>query len=180
VRRALLIVLTLATLPAACGGEDEAPAPSTTTVSAATTSTSTSSTTTTPEPPAPAPGPGEGGGAESESLQPGSGAGAASAVIAAAAVLTREGTPEQACGSFVTDAFIRTSYGGEENCIAARRDEALARSISVGPGDDKDSTRIVVVPKGGPYDGVRVEVDLLEEDRGFRVDRLVADVPAGP
>jgi len=174
VRRALLFMLTLATLPAACGGEDEVPAPSTTAVSTPTTPTSA----TTPEPPAP--GPSQGGGAESEPLQPGSGPGAASAVIAAAAVLTREGTPEQACGSFVTDAFIRTSYGGEENCIAARRDEALARSISVGPGDDEDSTRIVVVPKGGPYDGVRVEVDLLEEDRGFRVDRLVADVPAGP
>ncbi|HEY8000892.1 MAG TPA: hypothetical protein VID76_03075 [Solirubrobacterales bacterium] len=177
-RRALTIAVALVPLVAAlavgCGGGDESAAPSTLTVSTAPTSTAT---TTTAEPAPDAEG---AGGTASEQPQPGSGSGAPNAVIAAAAVLTRGGTPQQACGTFVTEAFISTAYGGEENCVAARRPEALARSILVGPEGDASSTTITVVPDGGPYDGVKVAVDLVEEDGGFRVDGLDANVPAGP
>jgi hypothetical protein len=94
-------------------------------------------------------------------------------------VLTRKGTAQQACGDFVTEEFVRTAYGGEQNCIASRRPAGLAREILVSGGDE-DSTRLVVVPEGGTYDGVEVEVRLIEEKGSFRVDRLEADVPAGP
>jgi hypothetical protein len=182
-RRHLVTLVALALTLAACGEEGE-------------------STTTGPgenagtQPPDSAPGDGgtvaggdqgEAGEAasgddatEQAEPQPGTGIGAANALIAAAAVLTRAGTPEQACGSFVTESFIRSSYGGEQNCVAARRPEALARSIVLGPGDDESSTNLIVVPKGGPYDGAKVDVALVEDDDGFRVDRLTADIPAGP
>jgi hypothetical protein len=179
VPRALTIAaaLVLASLAVGCGGGDEATAPGTITVS---TSVPASSTTTSTATTTAAPDAGGAVGSGTEQPQPGSGSGAPNAAIAAAAVLTVGGTPQQACGTFVTEAFIRTAYGGEENCIAARRPEALARSILVGPDGDANSTRITVVPDGGPYDGVKVVVDLVEEDGGFRVDGLDANVPAGP
>ena len=183
-RRRLVTLVALALTLAACGDEGE-------------------STTTAPgenagtQPPDSAPGDGRtvAGGHEGEAAgdgasgddateqaepQPGTGTGAANALIAAAAVLTRAGSPEQACGSFVTESFILSSYGGEQNCVAARRPEALARAIVFGPGADEASTNLVVVPKGGPYDGAKVEVGLVEDDDGFRVDRLTANIPAGP
>jgi hypothetical protein len=94
-------------------------------------------------------------------------------------VLTSQGTPEQACGSFVTENFIAASYGGEANCIAARAGQALASAIGVQSGDDT-STHLVVIPSGGPYGAARVSVDLVEEGGRFRVDMLDAHVPAGP
>ena len=112
--------------------------------------------------------------------RPGTGTGAANSLIAAGAVLTAGGTPAQACGRYVTKAFVKTAYGGEENCLAARRKRALAQSIVVGPGTNEKGTHIAVVPRGGPYDGHKVEVDLVEEGGAFRVDALEAHVPAGP
>jgi hypothetical protein len=157
-----------------CGGDESTSTSTVTEVAPSTTSTTTGTQTTTTQSSATT--------EQTESTtgpQPGSGAGAANAVIAAAAVLTTGGTTQQACGSYVTERFIHDSYGGEANCIAARRKSALARSILVG-GEDETSTRIVVEARGGPYDGVKITVDLVEEDGGYRVDALKAHVPAGP
>ena len=90
------------------------------------------------------------------------------------------GSPEQACGSYVTEGFIQDSYGGEENCIAARNGVALADTIEIDADGGDSTTHLVVVPTGGPYDGAKVEVDLVREDDGYRVDALDAHVPAGP
>jgi hypothetical protein len=170
-----LAPLLALTLVAGCGGSDDPPEPTTVSVTAPATTASTAATSTTSETTLPT----EPDGGNGSTPRPGSGEGAANAVVAAAAVLTTDGTPDQACGSYVTENFIETSYGGEQNCIAAREGAALARSISVGPGDDELSTHIVVVPTGGPYDGAKVEVELVEDD-GYRVDALDAHVPAGP
>jgi hypothetical protein len=170
VRLLLAVPLLVGALATGCGSDDDGAAATTVTVA---TGTETTPATTTDEPEA-------GGGSGAPPPQPGAGAGAQSPLAAAEAVLTTDGTVEQACGSLVTEAFIRTSYGGEQNCIAARRGEALARSIAVAPGSEETSGHLVVVPDGGPYDGHKVEVDLVEEDGTFRVDRLLAHVPAGP
>jgi hypothetical protein len=172
----LAAVAIAVTLAAGCGDDE---ADSATTEPATTAATTTEPATTTEAEPAPGAGGDEKAG-EVERPQPGLGVTAPSPGIAAEAVLTRAGTAEQACGGFVTARFIRTAYGGEANCIAARRPSALAASITTVPGSDRSSTRIVVVPNGGPYDGAEVEVILVEQDGGFRVDGLRADVPAGP
>jgi hypothetical protein len=154
---------------ASCGGGDST---STVTVSVVTQPTATITTQSTP--------PRSTTTTSATTPEPGTGSGAANALMAAAAVLTDGGTTKQACGSYVTERFIETSYGGEANCVAARKHVALARSIVVGPRDDAHSTRFVVVPKGGPYDGAKVTVDLVEQDGAYRVDALKAHVPAGP
>jgi hypothetical protein len=96
------------------------------------------------------------------------------------AVLTREGTDEQACGTYVTEGFIQTAYGGSENCTASRDPQALANGLSLPTAIGKGTTHLVVIPDGGPYDGAKVEVDLVRDGDTYRVDALEAHVPAGP
>jgi hypothetical protein len=160
----MLIVLTLALgYLVGCGGSDDT-STQTISVTTPTASTSTSTTSTAGGDTAPA-GPGDGAGAPIE---------------AAAGVLTTHATPEQACGSFVTEQFIETAYGGKENCIAARKDQPLASKIAVDQSSEQTTSRLVVIPDGGPYDGAKVVVDIVQDGSSYRVDGLKADVPAGP
>ncbi len=167
------IVLTAALAAAlalgGCGGDEPEPpeTPPTLTAPEATTQ-SGGSTTTQPDPDAPAENDEGTGGS-----QP---APAASAEDAIRAVLTTEGDAEQACTAFVTEEFVATAYGGRANCVAARRPSALAGSLRI---SDEGGGTYTVIPSGGPYDGVEVEVEVVESD-GYRVSSLVADVPPGP
>jgi hypothetical protein len=160
VRRAILGV-ACAALIAGCGdGGETTTVASTQTTSTTTTSTEPSTTTASTTPPEPG--------------------GAADSVAAVTAVLTSEGTAEQACGTYVTENFIQTAYGGKENCIASRDPKALAEGLSLPTGIEKNATHLVVIPVGGPYDGAKVEVDLVREGDTYRVEALEAHVPAGP
>jgi len=164
--KALVVAGLCAVLLAGCGDDgDETPTgePATAAVDA---TTATSSTTIPPEEStttatAPEPEP----------------AGATDPVTAATAVLTASGTPEQACDLYVTPNFIETAYGGRENCIESRRGE-LAEGLRTTVA--KDNTRLVAIPKGGPYDGVEIEIVLVRDGDTYRVDALEADIPAGP
>jgi hypothetical protein len=96
-------------------------------------------------------------------------------------VLTRATTPADICDTRVTEDYVRTAYGAREGCVAAQRPGALADSIQIQEVEEAgDSASAVVIPEGGPYDGVEVQVELVREDTVWRVDSLLADVPAGP
>jgi hypothetical protein len=162
--RALIPALLLAALLAGCGDDEQSTAGSTSAESTSSTTTtrqasSTTTSTTTPDEPS---------------------GGAASAVAAATAVLTSQGSPRQACDLYVTERFIQTAYGGRENCIASRTGGALAQGLALGPAIEEGATHLVVIPAGGPYDGAKVEVDLVRDGDTYRVDALLAHVPAGP
>lgn len=132
----------------------------TTTATGSTTSTSTTTTNTTTQP-ADAP--------------------AQTAEDAARAVLTADGTPKQACETYVTTAFVAISYGSKKNCLTARTPDALARSIDIRSSKETPvGVHLVVVPDRGPYDGAKVEVEVIGESGSFRVDSLQAHIPAGP
>jgi len=160
---AALSAVILGLLLAACGDDEETTA-ETATVSVTTPTASPSSTTTTT---------GEG----TQTPEGGSGEGAEAPVLAAAAVLTTEFTTKQACETFVTENFIATAYGSIDNCVAAREDQ-LASQITVDKAESE--SLLVVIPTGGPYDGAKVEVQIVEEDGRYLVDGLTADIPAGP
>jgi hypothetical protein len=156
-----------------CGGSDDEStstvsvitAPTTTAATTTSTTTGTASTTTT-------------GGDDTTAAGPGAGAGAP--IVAAAGVLTTHATPEQACGSYVTENFLETAYGGKENCLEARKNQPLAKRIAVDQSAPQTTTHLVVVPDGGPYDGAKVEVEIVQDGSSYRVDGLTALVPAGP
>jgi hypothetical protein len=167
----LAVMLVLALAVSGCdgvGGETTTATGSAATASIpATTNASTQSLTTTTAPTA---------------AQPEEGSGSPGVKDAVSAVLTVHGDPAQACGTFVTETFIETAYGGRRNCLAAQRPSALAESFEVVSLSPRaGAVHLVVVPDGGAYDGSRVEVDVVVGDHGgYLVDSLQAHVPAGP
>jgi hypothetical protein len=128
------------------------------------------------------------GGADSDGADHGAAGvdeGAPTVEAAITAVLTGAGSPEQACGAYVTERFLRRAYGGRANCLAARRPNALAHTVEITrSGVDEEGAHAVAVPSGGPYDGAKVEIGVVPaSDAGgapFKVDSLKAHVPAGP
>lgn len=85
------------------------------------------------------------------------------------------------CDELVTERYVRSAYGAREGCIAAQKPGALADSVEIADVEEAGgSASAVAIPTGGPYDGVEVEVELVREPGGWRVDSLLADVPAGP
>src|SRR4051812_45668797 len=113
----LSMIVVAATLAlgylAGCGGSDDE-STSTISVTAPPASTSTTATTTTTGSDTSTTG------GDQTTGGAGPGEGAQAPILAAAAVLTTHSTPERACGSYVTEKFIETAYGGKENCINAR------------------------------------------------------------
>ena len=97
------------------------------------------------------------------------------------AVFTGSADAVVICDALVTENYVRTAYGAREGCIAAQKPGALADSVEIEDVEESgDSASAVAIPAGGPYDGVEVEVELVREGEGWRVDSLLADVPAGP
>ncbi len=168
------VVLVAATLAlgylAGCGGSNDQSTSTISVTTPATTASTTASTTgsdTTST-----------GGGDTTGAAPG--AGAPAPILAAVAVLTTHSTPERACGSYVTENFIETAYGGKQNCLAARQSQGLAKNIAVDQSAPQTESRLIVIPDGGPYDGKKVVVDIVQDGSSYRVDGLTAHVPAGP
>lgn len=177
-RLAIALTLVALLLVAGCGDDD----PETTTVS----TTTASSTTTAPTDGGPTDQ--TGAGAESEpDTEPANGAGGGAekpaeqrptepeAVIET--VFTGSASAELICDELLTAEYLKTAYGSREGCLAAQKPGSLADSIEI---ENLSRNAATVVPKGGPYDGVDVEVELSESAAGPQVSSLLADVPAGP
>jgi len=99
------------------------------------------------------------------------------------AVLTRSGSPEQGCEELVTERFVREAYGSRQGCLASREAGGLAKTLEGTFSEYSNRATGTVVPRGGPYDGVEVEVELLADpasEGSWLLDSLRADVPAGP
>jgi hypothetical protein len=181
VRLATSIAVALSALALGACGDDE-DQPGTTTTTAAATPTEAEATIG-EEPVAEKPNGDEGGGgsSEDESSQPQRPLGVEAVVEA---VLTDGASPEQACGALVTDRFVRVAYGSRQGCLAARAPGATARTVEVTDvSESGERASAVAVPRGGPYDGVEVEVELVAYpalEGAWLVDSLLADVPPGP
>lgn len=178
-RRATTCVLAaVALIAAGCGDESSDSRPTTVSVSAPTSST----TTARDEPTAPV-APDDSAGDPAAADDPGADR-PRSIEDVVSAVLTGSETPVTICDSLVTSAYVKRAYGDREGCLAAQQPGSLAKSVDVGDVQEADaSASAIAVPSGGPYDGVDVEVELVparDLDGAWRVDSLLADVPAGP
>ncbi len=179
--RSLAIPLALTVLLlAGCGGEDpEGPAPfepEVTTSSAMTTSTSSAE-------PDGADGESSTGSGRPEAAEPNGGERLPSSIEGVIdAVMTASASAPAICDELVTEEYVRKAYGAREGCIAAQKPNALARSVQIEAIDERtDGASAVVLPRGGPYAGVEVEIELTGSSaEGWRVSSLLADVPAGP
>ncbi len=172
-RRSLPVLVLIAAVLASCGDEPTDP----TTISVATTETTAPAESEAPVPPD------DSAGDPSAADDPGADR-PRSVEDVVTAVLTGSETPETICDDLVTPEYVATAYGDRAGCIAAQRGGTLADSIEGTFGNASGETATVVVtPKGGPYDGVDVEVELVaaaDLEGAWLIDSLLADVPAGP
>lgn len=175
--RGAIVLLAGSLVLAGCGDEEDGRA-----MTAATTTASTSTTTTQTATTADGDEVGEaddGGTPQAEVDRP------TTIEDTLEAVLTGSADASLICDELVTADYVRTAYGAREGCIAAQKPGALADSVRIegvirsGPAPGVAATALVI-PAGGPYDGVEVEVELVREGTGWKVDSLLADVPAGP
>jgi hypothetical protein len=178
VRRISIIALVFAAALAGCGSSDSTPAaPPTVSVSAPAETTVPAESATAPVPPD------DSAGTPSEADTPGADR-PRTVEDVVTAVLTASETPQTICDQLVTATYVETAYGTRQGCLAAQQPGSLARSVET--GDVRESgaaATAVAVPKGGPYDGVEVQVELVaatDLDGAWVVDSLFADVPAGP
>jgi hypothetical protein len=89
--------------------------------------------------------------------------------------------PEQACGTYATQHYLRTAYGGRGGCLQAQRPGSAATSLKSLQVQTSDGTaRASTTLNGGPYDGQRVRISLVKENGAWKVDSLHANVPVGP
>jgi len=177
-RHALPLLCACAVLVAACGDEESTAPTTTVTVPTAQTETTPADESTAPVPPD------DSAGHPEDADEPNAGR-PRSVEDVITAVMTASETPEVICDQLVTAEYVGTAYGDRSGCVAAQSPGALADSIE---GIEQNTTsdesvEALVIPKGGPYDGVEVAVTLVpatDLEDAWVVDSLVADVPAGP
>jgi hypothetical protein len=91
--------------------------------------------------------------------------------------------PEDACvPPHVTEAYVKSAYGGASGCAQALGEGGpVANEVSLDPVDDSgDSATTTALASGGVYDGEEIEVRLVRDDDAWSVDAIEVDVPAGP
>jgi hypothetical protein len=109
--------------------------------------------------------------------------GSKQAVRTAVEVVLTSGDPADACGRYVTDHYLRVAYGGRQGCIQAQGPGSAARSLRTfraHSGEVAGTASAEAVPVGGPYDGAKLRVSLVQGGPGYQVDALHSNVPVGP
>jgi hypothetical protein len=97
-------------------------------------------------------------------------------------VLTATNSEDACVPPHVTEAYVKSAYGGASGCAQALGEGGpVANEVSVEPVDDSgDSATTTAVASGGVYDGEEIEVRLVRERDVWSVDAIEVDVPAGP
>jgi hypothetical protein len=91
------------------------------------------------------------------------------------------GDPKLACERFVTEHYLRTTYGDRTACVQGQAPGSAAKSVKIsGIAVDGESAKAVAVPKGGPSSGDRLRVTLVREGDAWKVDALRSNAPVGP
>jgi hypothetical protein len=89
--------------------------------------------------------------------------------------------PQQACGTYATEHYLRAAYGGQGGCLQAQRPGSAATSLkSLQVQVSGGNARAAATLNGGPYDGQLVRIKLVRESGTWKVDSLHANVPVGP
>jgi len=169
VRRPLALALITCCVGVAACGDDDEEAPS----NSATTDPTTTTGAGTPPPPAEA----EPSDTSGEAGDPG-----LSIAELVDLVLTSDQPGDVCRPPNVTDAFLRTGYGGAAGCDQAiKAGGAIAESVEVEVTEESGgAATATAVATGGVYDGEKIELALVEVDGQWSIDRLEVDVPAGP
>ena len=104
------------------------------------------------------------------------------AIAASIETVLTSSDPRAVCIEFVTERYVRRSFGDRRGCTRAQQDTKHASKVRV--------SRIVilpdslaqawVVPTGGLYSGKRLRGQLVLDSGIWKVDSLRANIPVGP
>ena len=86
-----------------------------------------------------------------------------------------------ACGFYVTDGYLQTTYGGRQGCVRALVPGSAADEVKVSAvvvRGDRATAR--AVPTGGPSSGETITVHLVRYRSYWKVDLLRSNAPVGP
>jgi hypothetical protein len=104
-------------------------------------------------------------------------------VGAAIAAVLLSDDPSKACADkFVTKHYIHVAYGAKQGCIKGHPPGSAPVKHFTGYHPQIGSSRATVTlqPNGGVYDGEKLTVSLVKENRGWKVDELKSNAPVGP
>ncbi len=86
-----------------------------------------------------------------------------------------------ACGFYVTDRYLKTTYGGRRGCVQAQIPGSAADSVKVSNILlDGDRATARAIPRGGPSSGETITVHLVRYRSYWKVDSLRSNAPVGP
>jgi hypothetical protein len=86
-----------------------------------------------------------------------------------------------ACGFFVTERYLQTTYGGRRGCVDALVPGSAADSVKVsGTVVNGNQATARAVPSGGPSGGETIKVRLVRAGSVWKVDSLRSNAPVGP
>jgi hypothetical protein len=160
-RIAVVAVVALALVLAACGEKEEPEVAAPVTDDAATTSTTETA------------GGGQGGG--------GGGQVSPEQEVEDAVIAVIGGDdPAASCSELVTQRYVKSAYGDAKGCRAAVAKQG-SFSVEVSAVNVKGSTATAKArPAAGPNKGETIDVKLVEERGAWRVDSARSNAPAGP
>ena len=88
---------------------------------------------------------------------------------------------QTACGFFVTDRYLQTTYGTRRGCIRALVPGSAAGSVKVSHvAVEGDRATARAVPHGGPSSGETITVRLVKTGSVWKIDSLRSNAPVGP
>jgi hypothetical protein len=88
---------------------------------------------------------------------------------------------QTACGFYVTDRYLQTTYGTRQGCVDAFVPGSAADSVKISAiVVSGESATARAVPRGGPSSGETITVRLVRAGSIWKVDSLRSNAPVGP
>ncbi len=85
------------------------------------------------------------------------------------------------CDQVLSEKLLRSAYGDRQGCRNQRRPQLLSESTKInGLEVDGDTATAVAIPKGGLYDGEKLEIVAVREGDTWQIEQFIADIPVGP
>ncbi|MBK5118253.1 MAG: hypothetical protein JJE23_15240, partial [Thermoleophilia bacterium] len=85
------------------------------------------------------------------------------------------------CDQVLSEKLLRSAYGDRQGCRNQRRPQLLGESAKInGLEVDGDIATAVAIPKGGLYDGEKLEIVAVREGDTWQIEQFIADIPVGP
>jgi hypothetical protein len=87
------------------------------------------------------------------------------------------------CGPLVTPRYVEAAYGSVSGCLQAVKSGGVASAVEVHGiyvNQSAGTAKAYATPTGGPNDGEKLTVELVQERGVWKVDSIKSNAPVGP